>query len=305
MDSQALPYIVLLAFFWGSNLVVARYGLAQFNPVTFVALRVLLAAVLHGLIYAVDRKRRFPTDKTLWRRAALLGIVGTAIPMTGIISSLEYLSSGMTAVFVTTAPAITVIMAHFLLPDEHLNRRRAFGIILALGGALLLAFSGETGLAGSETANPLGFILVMIGILFGSAAAVYSRKYLREFDAFDVASLRMFFATATLMLATTFTIGFDLGEVNAAGYGSLLYAAVIGAFGGLLLEFWIIQRFGATPAAITTYVIPIFAAVGGALFLDERITPIMIGGMALIIAGIAIINRRRYVIKADSAPTPP
>jgi drug/metabolite transporter (DMT)-like permease len=305
LESQALPYIVLLAFFWGSNLVVSRFGLAQFNPVTFVALRLLLAAVLHALIYAVDRKRFFPTQRTLWRRAALLGVVGTAVPMTAIIASLSYLSSGMTAVFVTTAPAITVIMAHFLLPDEPLNRRRAFGIILALGGALLLALSGETGLPDSEAANPLGFSLVMCGILFGSGAAVYSRKYLREFDAFDVASIRIFFATVTVMVVTTVTIGFDLSEVNPAGYGSLLYAAVFGAFGGLLLEFWIIQRFGATSAAITTYIIPIFAAVGGTLFLDERITPIMIAGMAFIIAGIAIINRRRYVIKTDSAPTPP
>jgi hypothetical protein len=31
----------------------------------------------------------------------------------------------------------------------------------------------------------------------------------------------------------------------------------------------------------------------------------MLAGMALIIAGIAIINRRRYVIKSDSAPAPP
>lgn len=305
MDSQALPYIILLAFFWGTNLVVSRYGLAQFNPVTFVALRLSLAALFHLLIYAVNRSRHFPTNRLLWRRTAVLGILGTALPMTGIISSLEYLSSGMTAVFVTTAPAVTVIMAHFFLPDEQLNRRRGFGIILALGGAVLLALSGETGLADSEAANPLGFILVMVGIVFGSAAAVYSRKYLREFDAFDVASLRMFFATVTVVLVTTFTIGFDLREVNAAGYGSLLYAAVFGAFGGLLLEFWIIQRFGATPAAITTYIIPIFATGGGALFLDERITPIMLAGMALIIAGIAIINRRRYVIKTDSAPTPP
>lgn len=305
MESQALPYIVLLAFFWGSNLVVSRFGLEQFNPVTFVALRLLLAAVLHALIYAVNRKRPFPTDRTLWRRAALLGIVGTAVPMTGIISSLEYLSSGMTAVFVTTAPAITVIMAHFLLPDEPLNRRRALGIVLALGGAMVLALSGETGLSDSAPANPIGFVLVMVGILFGSSAAVYSRKYLRTFDAFDVASVRIFFATITVMVVTTFTVGFDLNEVNAAGYGSLLYAAVFGAFGGLLLEFWIIQRFGATSAAITTYIIPIFATLGGTLFLDEHITPVMLVGMVFIIAGIAIINRRRYIIKTDSSPTPP
>lgn len=305
MDSQALPYVVLLAFFWGSNLVVSRFGLAQFHPITFVALRLALAAVAHLLIYAVNSKRQFPTNRTLWRRAALMGTIGTAVPMTGIISSLEYLSSGMTAVFITAAPAITVILAHFFLPDEFLTRRRSLGVVVALGGALLLALSGESGLPDIEQADPLGYVLVIGAMIFGSSTAIYARKHLREFDAFDVASARILVATVTVVLITSFTAGFDLSRVDGAGYGSLVYAAVFGAFGGLLLEFWIIQRFGATSAAITAYVIPIFAAVGGAVFLDEQITLRMIFGMALIIIGIALINRRRYVIKSESAPAPP
>lgn len=305
MDSQALPYIVLLAFFWGSNLVVSRFGLAQFHPITFVALRLALAAVAHLLIYTVSAKRHFPTNRTLWRRAVLMGTIGTAVPMTGIISSLEYLSSGMTAVFVTAAPAITVILAHFFLPDEHLTRRRSLGVIIALGGALLLALSGESGLPNIDQANPLGYVLVIGAMLFGSATAIYARRYLREFDAFDVASARILVATVTVAFFTSFTVGYDLSRVEASGYGSLIYAAVFGAFGGLLLEFWIIQRFGATSAAITAYVIPIFAAAGGAIFLDEKITLRMILGMILIIIGIALINRRRYVIKSESAPAPP
>ena len=304
MDSQALPYIILLAFFWGSNLVVSRFGLAQYHPVTFVALRLALAALLHILIYVVDAKRPFPTDRTLWKRAAVMGTLGTAIPMTGIISSLEYLSSGMTAVFVTTAPALVVILAHFFLPDERLTWRQVFGIILALGGAMLLALSGESGLPDVEQADPLGYLLVIGAIIVGASAAIYARKYLRTYDAFDVASIRMFFATITVGLVSTFTVGFDLSQVDGFGYGALAYAAVFGAFGGLLLEFYLIKRFGATPAAITSYIIPIFATIGGAVFLDEQITPLMVTGMVLIIIGIAIINRRRYVIKSKSAPSP-
>lgn len=305
MDSQALPYIILLAFFWGSNLVVSRFGLAQFHPVTFVGLRLLLAAVFHVLIYAVSSDRKFPTDRLLWRRAALMGTLGTAVPMTGIISSLEFLSSGMTAVFVTSAPAFTVVLAHFFLPDEQLTRRRTLGVVIALAGAVLLALSGESGLPDIDQANPIGYVLVLGGIFFGSSMAIYARRKLRPFDAFDVASVRILFATVTVLLITTFTVGFNLREVDGAGYGSLVYAAVFGAFGGLLLEFWVIQRFGATSAAITAYIIPIFAAVGGAIFLDEQITFRMIIGMILIIIGIAFINRRRYVIKSDSAPAPP
>ncbi len=234
-----------------------------------------------------------------------MGTLGTAIPMTGIISSLDYLSSGMTAVFITTAPALVVILAHFFLPDERLNWRQGVGIVLAFGGAILLALSGESGLPDVDQANPIGYILVVGAILFGAGSAIYARKYLRTYDAFDVASIRMFFATITIGLVSTIWVGFDLSLVDGFGYGALAYAAVFGAFGGLLLEFYIIKRFGATSAAVTSYIIPLFATVGGAAFLDERITPPMVTGMALIIIGIAIINRRRYVIKSDSAPVPP
>jgi drug/metabolite transporter (DMT)-like permease len=47
------------------------------------------------------------------------------------------------------------------------------------------------------------------------------------------------------------------------------------------------------------------AAAGGAVFLNVHITAVMVAGMAFIILGIAVINRRRYVIKSESAPAPP
>ena len=40
---------------------------------------------------------------------------------------------------------------------------------------------------------------------------------------------------------------------------------------------------------------PVVAAVGGVLFLGERVTPVMLGGMARIVAGIAVLNRKEAV----------
>jgi drug/metabolite transporter (DMT)-like permease len=60
----------------------------------------------------------------------------------------------------------------------------------------------------------------------------------------------------------------------------------------MLLAFYNIKHFGATAAAMTAYIIPIFAGIGGALLLDEQITSMMLVGMALIMTGIAIINRK-------------
>ena len=90
-------------------------------------------------------------------------------------------------------------------------------------------------------------------------------------------------------------VGFDLSAVTASGYVALLYASAAGTFGGLMLFLWVNQRFGATAASLTSYVLPVVAALGGVLFLGEAITPVMLAGMALIIGGIATLNQREPV----------
>jgi drug/metabolite transporter (DMT)-like permease len=122
---------------------------------------------------------------------------------------------------------------------------------------------------------------------------VYTRKYMKEFNAYDVASIRIWTAAFAVLPLSLVLVGLDLGAVTKIGVAGLLYAAVIGTFAGMLLAFYNIKRFGATSAAMTAYVIPVVAGIGGVLFLHERITAVMLVGMALIITGIVIIQSQK------------
>ncbi|WP_420630594.1 DMT family transporter [Candidatus Leptofilum sp.] len=292
MTPQALPYISFLGFLFGSTLVASRFSVGQFQPTTYIGLRLTMASLGHIAFYTfINHRYKWPTDRRLWLHASVLGIMGTAVPMTSIVTALQYLSSGLAAILITTNPAITVLLAHFFLPDESLNRRKSFGVVLALGGTILLAVSGESGLVDVSQANPLGYILMLIAMTMAGAAAIYIRKYLGGYNAFDVASIRMFVAALVVMPLSTLIIGFDLQNVTATGYTALVYAALAGTFAGLLLAVYNVKRFGATAAAMSGYVIPIFAGLGGVLLLDEQITAVMIVGVVLIVGGIMIINR--------------
>jgi drug/metabolite transporter (DMT)-like permease len=295
MTLQSLPYIVFLGFLFGSTLIASRFSVGQFSPTTYIWLRLALASLGHLAVYALLTRRKWPRDRQLWQRAAFLGVAGTAIPMTGIVSSLVYQSSGVTSMLLTSGPAFTVLMAHFTLGDERLTVRKSAGVALALSGALLLAILGESGLPDVARASPLGYGLVLGAMVFASAGTIYARKYLQPYDAFDVASIRMFAAALAVMPLSLLFVGFDLGEVNTNGFLALGWAAVVGTFAGQLLAFYIIQRFGATPSALTAYVIPIIASIGGALVLDEAITPGMLAAMVLIVLGISLLNERRRI----------
>ena len=130
MTVQALPYILFQGFLFGSSLIASRFSVGQFHPTTYIGLRMVLASLCHIAVYLLDGHRKPPTNPRLWHHAALLG-VGTAVPMTAIVSAMQYLSAGLASVLTTSSPAITVLMAHFFLADETLTRRKSAGVVLA------------------------------------------------------------------------------------------------------------------------------------------------------------------------------
>ena len=285
MSIQALPYISILAIFFGTTLIASRFSVGQFTPLTYIGLRFLIASLCYVAIYTLSPRRHLPRDRNVWRHAPVLGIFSTAIPMTLIVSSLQYQSSGVTALLLTVGPAVTVILAHFGLQDERLTPRKILGVSLAVSGAALLAILGESGLPDVSRANPLGYIMVLTAMFIASAMTIYARKYMKDLDAIEVGSVRMWTAAVVMIPISLLVVGMDLSHVNRQGYFALLYAALVGTFGGMLLAFYNVKRFGATASAMTANLIPIVAIVGGAFLLGETITTGMLAGMILILSG--------------------
>jgi drug/metabolite transporter (DMT)-like permease len=291
MNPKSLPYVSLLALLFGTTLIVSRFSIGQFAPLTYVSMRLLLASLCHVAIIAASSERAWPRDRRVWRHVPVMGVLGTAIPMSFIVTSLQYQSSGVTSLLLTAAPAFTVLLAHFLLPDERLNGGKVLGVALAIGGASALVVQGASGLPNVAQANPLGYALVITAILSASISTIYARRTMRHLDPFDVSSVRMWTAVAVVLPLAYFVTGLDLSQAGPSGYLALLYAGIVGTFGAMLLEFRIIQRFGATATAVTANLIPIVALIGGWLFLGEEITGGMIAAMVLIISGVTIITR--------------
>ena len=295
MHTKALPYVGLLGLLWGTNLVIMRIGVGQFDPMVFVGIRLLMASLAFVAVYTFSGRRIIPTDRKLWFYATILGIFCTAIPMTAIVSSLTFQSSGVTALLITTAPAYISIAAHFFLPDERMTPRKVLGVLLALSGAALIVLRGESGLPDVSQGNPIGYVLVIAAMLFETAGTILIRRHMQDFSSFDVTAVRLTVAGLTVLPVAILLRGIDLSQVTGSGWFSLVYAAFIGAFSAQILAFNITKRFGATAFSLTSYVIPVVAAITGVLWLDETITGWMMAGMVLIGGGILLINGRRSV----------
>ncbi|MFT5194531.1 MAG: O-acetylserine/cysteine efflux transporter [Cellvibrionaceae bacterium] len=290
MHTKAFPYIGLLGFFWGTNLVAARFGVGEFQPFMFIALRLSLAAVCFAP-FMVTGGRTFPTDWGTWGRSIVSGILGVAIPMSAFILSLQFMSSGLVSIFVTAAPALIALAAHFFLPEEKLNGVKWLGVGLALLGSIFLTLLGESGLADVSRVNPLGPLMILIGLLSDSANTVFVRLRMREMDSYHVTGIRLItgavLVTAAMLIFTTP----ELAGITGKGYFSLLYATFIGAVGGQFMAFYITRRFGAVSFSLVSFVVPIVATFFGVVLLGEIVTWGMGIGVLFIAGGIYYINR--------------
>jgi drug/metabolite transporter (DMT)-like permease len=284
-------------------MVASRYSTEMFNPVIFNGLRLTLASIGFALVYLFRiGQRGWPKGRKLWQHSALIGIIGTAIPMTAVVSSFRFQSSGFTSLLLTVTPAITVIMAHFFLIGERLTSYKWIGIALALGGALMLILRGENGLTGMNQAVPVGYILVFIAVICISLTTIYTRKYMQDFNALDVAGIRIFISAIVMMPFSVLIFRNNLTQIGILGWASLGYATIFGTFLGFMVEFSNIKRFGATSAVMVSYLIPIITSFSGAVLLGEQITMVMFIGMGLIFAGIKLINASTGVRSHNFVP---
>ena len=189
---------------------------------------------------------------------------------------------------------MTVLLAHFLLRDERLNGRKGVGIAIALAGTLLLILRGENGLPDLAGGSWQGYALVSMALLCVAGNTIYVRRFLDGFPSFQVTSMQVVVGAVIMIPVAALNGQLTLTGVTWRGYGVLVYGGIIGT----LIAFWLytrlIQEHGATSAAMTNYIIPIVATIGGVLLLEETFTWGMTAGVILILGGIAILNLGFY-----------
>lgn len=290
MKNKGLPYILLLSLFFGTSLISSRFALREFGSIGFVGLRTIVSLICFAAAFTFSKRYTWPSGKEVWRHGVVLGVIGTTIPFTLFITSLNYLSSGIAAIIGTAGPAITVVLAHFLLDDESLNRRKTLGVSLAVGGAIMLSLSGETGLGDSAEVNPIGYLLVFASNISSSFGIIYARKNVRNLSAMQITSVRVFTAMVITIPLAFFLGQLDFSEITRVGVFTVIYSGIVSSFAGFVLSLYIINTYGVSTSIMTNYIVPIVASIGGVLLLNEQITLPMLIGMSVIIGGIYLIN---------------
>jgi drug/metabolite transporter (DMT)-like permease len=155
--ARLAPYLFILL--WSSSFVTARVGLALVSPLLFVAVRLVAATALLGLVLAVRRQSLAPL-RDRWHHLALAGVLLNGITLSAFHVGMVTENAAVIALTQTLSPLLIAVSAVPLL-GERLAPRQWLGLALGAVGVLLVvaprALAGPAALhAASRDRRPRG-----------------------------------------------------------------------------------------------------------------------------------------------------
>jgi len=282
--------LVLLSMLWGGGLVIGKYALTYFDPVTLTALRMGIAMPVLWLAVAAMRKP-LPRQPRLWGKLAVLGAVNTALPFFLLNWAQQFIDSSMTAVLNGATPLFGAVLAHFLIMGEQLTLVRVTGLAIGIGGVALLvgpslgldpaALAGQAAVLGAAFCYGSGSVLIkrLTGVSMTTAAAVQVTA-----------------AIVALLPFTLLTGGSPRMDAPPVAWAAITLMGVAGTALAYLIYFHLVRQAGATRATTVTLLIPVSATLLAALFLGERPGAGHFAAMAVVLLGVGLVIHGRWPV---------
>lgn len=280
--------LIVLATLWGGSYFFGKVAVEDIGPMTVVLGRVVIAGVI---LYALMRLRRIPVPRSrdTWRQYLVMGALNSALPYTLIFWGETRIASGLAAILTAAVPIFTVIVAHFWTTDERLSPAKVLGIGLGMAGVIVIMRDDLHDLTGGSGIAKLAIVGATISY---AISGTFGRR-LKGRDPIELAWGQMVTATV-LMIPMVLIVDrpWATAEWHLDAVLSVLALAVLSTAVAYLIFFRVLASIGATNTSLVTFLIPVSSLVLGAAFLDEPFVAVQLIGMALIVAGMAVIDGR-------------
>jgi len=288
LDALAVFLLMSCCLFWGLQQVLIKATLAEIPPMFQASLRLVGATALLWLWCAWRRIPLFSRDGSL--PAGLLAGSLFGAEFACIYLGLQHTTASRLTVFLYTSPFWVAVLVPFWARSEKLRGLQWGGLLCAF---MAVVFALRESFSADAVSTVRGDLLALAaGMLWGLTTVV-----IRATRLVKIPAEKLLFYQLAVSAAAFPALSLGLGEVwvwhfSAFGLVSLGVQTVIGAFASYLAWMWMLGRYPATQISTFVFFTPLFALLFGALWLGEAVTPSLLGSLAMVAAGIVLVNRK-------------
>ena len=279
-----------MCLIWGLTWFFLKYSLVEMPLFAGLSIRFLSAGIIFLSIHLIRKKKIFVSRKMLLIYLQY-GLINFSLCYFLTYWGAKYVFSNLGAILWSLLPLFVAGMAHFCIPDDRLNLRKALGMLIGLFGAILLLTQGENLGQGEVT---LGLLAILLSVFLAAWPNVYLKMQNEKVDSYHLNGFGMSFAGLVFSVFYFFyergqTIPLDFNNV-----GAVFFLTVPGTVLTWGIYIWLFNYLPVTQISYTAFYPPIVASLVGWLFLGESLPFIAIVGSAMIIAGgYLVVSKKR------------
>jgi drug/metabolite transporter (DMT)-like permease len=276
--AASIAAIVGLSLIWGYHWAVMKIGLYYCGPLTYSAIRCLIAApIMLAILKLQGRSLRLKSPG--W--AILIGIVQTAGNFGIGAIAVKFGEAGRSAVLTYTMPFWLMVFSYLFFHDRA-GPRRWIAAFLAVAGILVVAFA-----SGRAQLGPVSLAL-LAGICWGGGVVLYQRALRKHNDDSTVfAAWQLLAGGIGMAVFIPFFSGEGVIQWTTPFLLSITYTTLLATAVAVYLWFLLLSRLEAGTAAFGVLLAPAIALVSSWIQLQERPAPIEALGLGVILAAIA------------------
>ncbi|MDR2890110.1 MAG: DMT family transporter [Alistipes sp.] len=285
--------IALLAVaVWGATFVSSKILLNNGLSATEIFIYRFLMAYAAMWIFA--SRRLFANNVKDELLMAVVGFTGgslyfifenTAIDLGAPLSNVSLL--------VATAPIWTALLTKIIYPKEKMGANLWVGMAIAFAGCALVIFNGRFTL---DISNPGGHVLALAAAVSWAVYSLVIKALSGRYSPVFITRKVFFYGVLTaipfMYIPLTGTGEFNLAALTKpAVWGNLAFLGLVASMACFALWNVVIKKIGIVKSSNYLYLSPIFTIIASAMFVDEQITWVAVGGFVLIIGGLWIAER--------------
>jgi drug/metabolite transporter (DMT)-like permease len=284
--SGASPAIgALFVLLWSTGFIGAKLGLPYAEPLTFLALRMALVATLL-LVVAVVTRAPWPVSRRAWVDVVVTGLLVQCGYLGGVFTAIYHgMHAGVAALIVGLQPLLTAVGAAFFL-GERSTRMQWVGLVLGFVGVTLVVSNGLA----SDGVTTTSLALATLALVCITAGTIYQKRYGGAMD-FRTGGVIQYTSTGIVL----FVLAAMTESMHVTWSGPFIFAlawlVLVLSIGAISLLFILIKRGKATAVSSLFYLTPPVTAIMAYLLFGEALTPVALLGMAIAVAGVALVNR--------------
>ncbi|MDZ4366649.1 MAG: DMT family transporter [Afipia sp.] len=279
--ARAAPAVFVLL--WSTGFIGTKYVLAGAEPLTYLAVRMVLAVLLMGVIAAIYRPK-WPNRTDVFH-SAISGLLVHGFYLGGTaIAIFHSVPAGLSALIPGLQPILTSTLANRWL-GERVTPLQWTGLLMGLAGTLIVlhgrSLSGDVG---------WGWLATCVALISITLGTLYQKRYCSHID-WRAGNFIQFVAAGLLFALGAWLFESRVIVWNREFVFGLAWLVVVLSIGSIGLLYWLIRHSAATQVASLFYLVPGVTAIMAYVLFDERLDTLSIVGMVICAAAVLLVNR--------------